>query len=328
MRAAKFFVLFLGCVLLSACHYTHTDVNATWDMTNEQHDSLNFAITHHYSLNYNFTVISDSLVLAVNPPSDLPSLQLNDSVTVYKNCKIVVADVLKLPHDTSSIFWIKVAHNQETMGWIPETELLSQVVPCDPISQFIHSFSDQHFFALYILLGIAALFYIQRHVQRKRLYMVHFNDIDSFYPTLVCISTASAATLYGSIQMFIPDTWIEFYFYPTVNPFGQPLIMSTFLINVWLMIITGLATIDDTRKQLNRSDAIAYLFGLLCTALVLYIFFSLSVQIYIGYPCFMAYLVFAIRSYVHHNAAPYLCGNCGKPLHHLGKCPYCGALNH
>lgn len=328
MRAFKFLLVLFVVTALSSCRYRHAEVSENWDLTTEQRDSISFAITHHYTLNYNFTVASDSLILHANPPSSLPEEKVKDSLTVFQDDKLVVADIFKMASDTTApTYWIKVARDQETMGWISEAQLLKSVIPCDPISQFIHTFSNKHLFAFYILLALAACFYIYRIAYRKRIFIVHFNDIHSFYPSLFCLFTALAATLYGSIQKFVPDTWQEFYFNPTLNPFGQPFILATFLISVWLMLLSSIATVDDVLKQLSRSEAITYLFGLACTSLVLYIFFSLSIQIYVGYPCLIAYAIFAIHRYLHHAVMPYLCGHCGKPLRHLGRCPYCGTMN-
>ena len=46
--------------------------------------------------------------------------------------------------------WVKVARDQQLMGWIHEQDLLSSVVPNDPISRFIYLFSLRHlpFFVL------------------------------------------------------------------------------------------------------------------------------------------------------------------------------------
>lgn len=329
MRAFKLFLSCAIALLLASCHYHHADIDEDWDMTVAQHDSILFAQTHHYTLNYNFSVLADSMVLHFNPPSALIEKDiLNDSMTVYKDDKLVVADIVRVPPDsTPPIFWIKVARDQETIGWVSEKELLGNVIPCDPISQFIHAFSNRHLFAFYLILGLAAFVYIYRIVHRKRIYIVHFNDINSLYPTLFCLFTALTAVLYGSIQKFVPDTWQEFYYYPTLNPFGQPFILFAFLSSVWLLFLFGIASMDETRRQLQRSEAVAYLFGLACTSLVLYIFFSLTIQIYIGYPCFAVYCVFAVRRYLSHNVSPYICGKCGKPLKHLGRCPYCGTFN-
>ena len=96
------------------------------ELTQKQADSLEFRLLHHYTLNFNFVVKADSLVLI--PRED----ELNDTSRVRKHDRIAVADIREL--DT---IWIKVARDQFTMGWIPEDELLKGVVPDDPISQVI-----------------------------------------------------------------------------------------------------------------------------------------------------------------------------------------------
>ena len=42
------------------------------------------------------------------------------------------------PADSVDSVWVKVARDQETMGWVHEKELLEKVVPVDSVSQFIH----------------------------------------------------------------------------------------------------------------------------------------------------------------------------------------------
>ena len=334
MRAVKLCLFIVTIFCMFSCRYYHTEPNEHWDLTRQQRDSMAFSITHHYSLNYNFSIISDSLRLC----SELPQPYIHngdihvtpirtDTFTLHRDDKIVVADIVPVKTDSTSDYWIKVAHDQETMGWISETELLKSVVPCDPISRFIHAFNNRHILAFIAILGFGAATYIYRRIHRRRIYLVHLNDIHSIYPTLFCLFTATAATLYGCLQKFVPETWAEFYFYPTLNPFGQPFILSIFLTCVWLMLITAHAAIDDVRKQLHREEAVSYLFGLACTSLVLYLFFSLTIRIYIGLLCFPAYAIFAILMYLRHNTNPYYCGQCGQPLKHLGRCPHCGTIN-
>jgi hypothetical protein len=327
MRPTKAFLLFFLTVLLSACHYEHPELSDNWAITNDQRDSLTFALTHHYSLNYNFSVTADSLSLLADIPADaVHALVTIDSVSVYHGDKLVVADVRSIPSD-STVIWVKVARDQETMGWLPENVLLQGVVPCDPISQFIHAFSNRHLFALYILAGIAALFYLWRRKRHQKMPMVIFNDINSFYPTLLCLLTAIAATLYGTIQKFVPDTWEEYYYHPTLNPFGQPFVLAAFLVFVWLILIVAIAMVDDVRRQLDRSAAITYLFSLMCMELVLYIFFSLTTPIYLGYVLLPVFCWIAVRRYMKRYTSRYVCGQCGQPLTHLGRCPHCGAIN-
>ena len=144
-------------------------------------------------------------------------------------------------------------------------------------------------------------FFLIQAARRRHLHIVHFNDIGSFYPTLLCLTVSGAATLYGSLQHFVPETWVEFYYHPTLNPFGLPLVLSVFVASVWLMLAG--------------------------VCMVLYLFFSLSAPYYVGYPCLVAYWAFAIRSYARHRTPRYVCGRCGAALPRLGRCPHCGAMN-
>ncbi len=334
MRVRRFCLFLISALCLVSCRYPYTEPSEHWDLTRQQRDSMAFVIKHHYSLNYNFIVVADSLRLLSELPLSQsgmhePAVALTqpDTFTVKRNGNIVVADIAPIRTDSSEEYWIKVAHDQETMGWVAESQLLKSAIPCDPISRFIHTFSNRNLLAFTILLGFAAAIHIYRRQRRQRIYMVHFKDIQSIYPTLFCLFTATAAMLYGSIQTFVPETWIEFYYHPTLNPFGQPFILSAFLTCVWLMLVTGLAAADDARKQLKLEEAVSYLFSMVCISFILYLFFSMATHIYIGYPFFIAYAVFAIISCQRHNTAPYLCGKCGQPLKHLGRCPHCGATN-
>ena len=107
-------------------------------------DSVDYLMEHYYTLNSNFEVTSDSLLLQ--------QLPLIDVLPVYKGEKLVVAEFMVQAADTVDSVWVKVARDQETMGWIREGELLKKVVPVDPISQFIHLFSSSHTIAFFIVL--------------------------------------------------------------------------------------------------------------------------------------------------------------------------------
>ena len=128
----------LLCLLCASCRYSHTHPEELWDITSRQRDSMQFAIEHHYTLNYNFCVKADSLTLLTHLPENLLHAPA-DTIKLYAGNEIVVANILKYPAD-STTYWIKVARDQQTMGWIAEEVLLQNVVPCDPISEFIHAF--------------------------------------------------------------------------------------------------------------------------------------------------------------------------------------------
>lgn len=296
-------------------------------LSKEQQDSADFVARHHYGQGFNFVVRADSIELIVQQPEELVSDMTVDSFSVRSGARTAVTEILILPADSVDSIWIQLVTEQYQLGWIHESDLLPKVDPDDPISQFISTFSNQHLIIFLIVISIIAVGYIIRKFLRRRLPIVHFNDINSFYPTLLALIVASSATFYASIQNFAPDTWRAFYFHPTLNPFSQPLPIAVFLISVWAMLIVAIAAVDDTRQQLKASDAFWYLSGLAAVCAVDYILFSISTLYYIGYLLLIVYIWFAIRVYFHRNRDVYICGNCGARLHRKGRCPYCGTMN-
>lgn len=290
-------------------------------------DSISFYTTHHYTQNYNFQVRVDSVPLIVQLPVEAINEMPIDTLMVYRNDHIVVADITTVPVDTIDSIWVKVARDQQTFGWIHEHDMLLAVSPDDPISEFIDVFSDVHLlvFLAFVVAVVAA--YIYRRQMRRQAHLVHFNDIASFYPTLLCLLVASSATLYSSIQLFDPEKWRHFYFNPTLNPFAVPLSLGLFLVSVWVILIVAIAVLDDVRRLLPFGEAVLYLLGLGATCAVAYIVFSVLTLYYIGYPLLVAYCVFALWSYFRRPRPRYQCGRCGGLLYHKGTCPHCGAMN-
>ena len=330
MRTSKFFLPIVAALAvllaLASCTYRRSALDMEWDYTPGQRDSIKFVHTHHYSQNYNFKVHADSLMLLSVTPDD-PVRPFVDTVYVHEGDLLVVADFAYAPADTVDTVWIKVAHDQATIGWLHEKELLGNAVPDDPISEFIHFFGSKRNIALCVVAIVAAAVYLIHLVRRKKIRIVHFNDIPTFYPTLLALTVAACATLYASIQTFAPEAWEHFYFHPTLNPFIVSPILSVFLVSVWAMFIIGLATADVVRGMLPRGEALLYMCGLACVCAVNYIVFSLTTLYYVGYALFAAYAVYALRTYMRRFRRAYACGRCGAPMRHKGRCPACGAMN-
>lgn len=331
------FVLHLLFILLfgwlnTACYYSHPNKMDHWTATNDGAvDSVNFYIGHHYWTGYNFKA-TDSLHIMTAPPlQGLPDYGaiINDTICINSGDPLVVARIMYVPADSTDSVWVKVARDQLTQGWIHEEALLTSVVPDDPISKFIYYFSDSRSIYVLSVIGLAILFWLIQSVRHKRFRIVHFRDIPSFYPTLLCLCVSGSAALYGSIQRFIPFTWVEFYFHPTLNPFNSdlPLIMALFIASVWIMLIVIVAVIDELRRQPDLGDTLSYLASLGGVCVVLYLVFTLTTPIYIGYPLLMAYWYFAIKSYIINQPSHLLCGVCGKSIPRKGKCPHCGTMN-
>ena len=167
-----------------------------------------------------------------------------------------------------------------------------------------------------------------RLFRRKQLKMVYFNDIDSVYPLLLCLLMAFSATVYESMQVFVPETWEHFYFNPTLSPFKVPFILRSFLLSIWLFIIVLLAVLDDLFRQLSPAAAMFYLLGLASCCIFCYFFFILTTQIYIGYVFLVAFIwIFLKKVYTTLVVYRYRCGNCGQKLREKGRCLSCGAIN-
>ena len=310
MRRSILFPLstFLFPLLLVSCYNRGPITPDAWNLTEQQLDSISFYTTHHYTQNYNFVVTGDSLVVVAQQPEamavpEVVSIEIEsigeehqkDSITLRKNERIVVADIMTVPSDTIDSVWVKVARDQLTFGWIHEKELLAKVSPDDPISQFIDLFSNVHLLVFLAFGVVIVAAYGVRRLMRRGAKIVHFNDIPSFYPTTLCLLVASSAVLYSSIQLFGPESWRHFYYHPTLNPFGMPLHLGLFVTSVWAIVIVAIATVDDVTKHLPLGSAVLYLGGLTAVCAVDYVVFSITTLYYIGYPLLIAYYIFALR---------------------------------
>jgi hypothetical protein len=321
-------LLFLLVLLCSSCYHQNTkNINENLLDSVGQNDSSHFKATHHYSSNYNFVVKADSLVLSKLQPEETLSHLQEDSLVVYKNDHLVVADIRIMSADSIDSVWVQVARDQQTFGWIHESKLLPNVVPDDPISLFISTFSDIHLLVFLVIIVLISVYYIMRKLLSASLPIVHLRDINSIYPTLLVLLVATSATFYASIQLFAPQVWHHFYFHPTLNPFSVPLPLNLFLLSVWAILLIGLAAIDDVRHLLPLGDAVLYLCGLAAVCAVNYIIFSVSTLYYIGYPLLIVYVYWAIKRYIKMPRIKFVCGNCGMPLEKSRRCKHCGALN-
>jgi len=290
-------------------------------------DSLSFFKNRHYGQNYNFMVSADSIALLRQMPEEAVSNLPIDSFYVAKGEMLVVADIRVLPNDAVDSVWVQLAKLDGEFGWIHEQQMLSRVVPDEPVSQFISFFSNKHLSIFMWVLFFGACAYGLLRLFRDKAPIVHFRDIPTFYPTLLTIVVAIAATFYSSIQMFAPERWQEFYFHPSLNPFSQPLSIGLFLFSVWGIVIVAIAAIDDSLRHLSVAEAVPYLLGVAGVCVVNYLVFTLSTLCYVGYPLLLAYIVFAVYHYLYHTRSKYVCGNCGKQIKKKGRCPHCGAVN-
>lgn len=278
-----------------------------------------------WDVDYNFVLSGDSLVLQEDRPMHLQIVPDEaDSFVVYKNDHLVVAQIEVIPEDSIDSVWVKVARDQLTQGWVHESALMEAVVPDDPISQGIHLFSDSHVIAAVALFMVALVAWLVRRGLKRRFHIVHIDDIASPYPMLLCLCFAAATVLYTSIQIFVPQVWAEFYFNPTLNPFGQPTLLCLFLALAWVIVILTIASLDDIRRSLTATEAVLYTLSLLAFLAVIYIFFSITTQYLLGYFLWMVYAAIAVWQYWRRHRPRYRCAHCGAPLHDRSSCPKCG----
>ena len=243
-------------------------------------------------------VFKDSLVLVKQQPEELMSELPVDSFAVKKDRLLVVTDIRMVPKDSIDSVWVQLATEDNTFGWTRESKMLQQVVPADPISEFIMTFSNVHLLIFMVIIVVIAIAYLIRKVSCSNIYIVHYNDIDSPYPTALVILVAISAAFYATIQTFEPETWRHFYFHPTLNPFAVPRILGFFLAAVWAVVIVGLACVDEVYHRLPRGEGVLYLGGLASVCALDYIIFSVLTLYYIGYVLLVAYIWFAITTYL------------------------------
>ena len=291
----KIISVLLFYLLVASCCYEKPYSSDVWNFNKQQADSLSFYLTHHYTQNFNFSVRSDSLCLVVQSPSEFLSGFSVDTICVYNSDKIVVADITKMPSDTLDSIWVKVARDQLTIGWIRETELLSGVTPDTPISILLDYSSHVNIIIGFTLLALFCFLFPLRRFLNIGSKMVFFNDIQSFYPKMLCLLVATSAVLYSSILLFAHDSWLHFYYNPTLNPFVLPLHLAAFLLFVWGVIIFCIATIEDVFKILCPNEAFFYLLGLFGACFLFYLLFRVLTFYYVGYLLYSFFVYFQLR---------------------------------
>ncbi|MBR4131219.1 MAG: zinc ribbon domain-containing protein [Bacteroidaceae bacterium] len=306
----KAFLVLLLTLLLSSCYYQEEDATL-------------------YEAGDNFLVSADSLHLQSNQPlHNLPVDTVCEQLSVYYNDQLVVAETLVIPEDSVDSVWVKLARDQFTMGWVHQRDFVESVVPDDPISQFIHLFSIRHLGLFGILFAVSLLALFYQIFSRKKPHVFFLRDILSPYPTFLLIILALSALLYAGIQHYVPETWVLYYYHPTLNPFGLPLILSLFLCSVWVLLVLTLATIEEVFRLLPTGEAMLYLLSLLGCCILCYLLFTLAaLSPGVSYILFALFILVLMLRYNRFSKPRYFCGSCGKRLKQLGKCPHCGAEN-
>ena len=294
-------VLLLGILLmLSSCYHlynSHQQHAAMVEYSDRQLDSISFSTTHHYTNKFNFLVFKDSLELMRQQPEEYISGLPVDTFAVKKNHLLVVTDIRMVPQDSIDSVWVQLATENNDFGWIQESKLLPRVVPDDPISEFIMTFSNVHLLIFLVVIVVITMAYLVRKVFHSNGKIVHFNDIDSPYPVTLVLLVSISAAFYGWIQSFEPEVWRHFYFHPSLNPFAVPHLLGVFLALVWVVLIVALACVDEVYHRLTFGEGLLYLGGLAGVCALDYIIFSVLSLYYIRNILLIDYIYFAIRAY-------------------------------
>jgi hypothetical protein len=301
-------------------------------LTPQQVDSVVFRLTHHYGPNFNFELKADSMIL-VPREGDL----IQDTCVVRNKDLLVVAQIKRIEASDSTMedtFLIKVAHDQTTMGWVKESELLENAVPDDPISQLIDFMTGSRAIWMSSFLGFGVIAFFFRKMRKQKmsiglsdLKVVDLIEMDSFYPPLLLILVACVAALYASVQNFVPEFWQEYYFHPTMNPLLLPPIMAVLVTLVWLTLIVIVAVVIEVYNNFYSFRGIIYLFEIAGLCMLVYLLISWTILIYVGYlllPILIAYLIYYYFKYIRCTMT---CGHCGRKIKEKGICKHCGAIN-
>lgn len=332
MKNLLYILTFIACIIAFACNessrqsFSSNQENDQTDsvpqFTRMKADSLKFRLTHHYSENYNFRVKADSLKL-IQIESGYPQ----DTCTIYNGDLIVVAKILLTPNDTTDTVWVKVGRDQFTMGWIKESELIPNVVPDDILSETLSLMTDSRAVWMFALIAFGTTAFFVRRYRNRKLQILKFNEMDSFYPILFLILTALLSCTYASIQNFVPEYWQEFYYNPTLNPMQLPPIMSLLVTLVWAIVIVFIAVVDDVYNNFYVAPGIIYLGETLGLGMLVYLFFSWTTPIGIGYALLPLFIIILVWIYFRHIRCTFICGECGYRMFSDGHCRHCGTYN-
>ena len=289
-------------------------------LTQKQVDSLEFRLSHHYTENFNFKVKADSVMLV--PRDD----ELSDTCFLMEDDIIVVAQI----KDLGDTVWVKVAHDQQTMGWLMEKDLLKNAVPNDEVSIIIDWLTGTRaiWMSVFLLFGIVG-FLLRRRLQH-RLILFQFNEMDSIYPYMMLSLVALIAITYTGIQNFAPEFWQEYYFHPTLNPYVLPGIMSVLIALMWLLLIVVIALILDVYHNFYLFQGLNYMLEIFGVAMLVYLTISLTTAMHLWIVSLILsiiYILAFIYIYIKYVRCRYICGACGARLIKKGVCPYCGKNN-
>lgn len=230
LRLAILSLLLLSSLPIFSQRWQETDTLK--ELTREQADSLFFRFSHHYTINFNFCLKTDSMVLIPHESDFI------DTCVVFQDEILVVADIRQMDSDT---IWVKLYRDQMTMGWVSEQELLKSAIPDDIISEIIFFFEVNQWL-LYLLLTILLAIGVMMF------------KINRLYSVLYILTTLGLAYSIWNVIYNDYDFWQEFFYHPTLDPFILPDEMKLVVGLFWLECITSIALIFVVSDHFSRQN--------------------------------------------------------------------------
>lgn len=321
-KIGLFFVL---CFTLLACDREQTQLMSINGLTKV--DTSGFRQRYHFWVNEEF-LLTDSLILR-NVEQNSQVSQKADSLSLQQGVRVLVLNIEQRLVANNDSLQVLISADYEHWGWVGADEFSQKILSTHWVSRLFWNFSQYRGWWLGLIVGCGLLFLLWRKMSQGRWQIVHFNDMKSFYPTLLCLVVSASALLYGSLREFTPNVWRVFFVDPTLNPFTyEHWSLQVFVGSLWLMGILVLAVIDDLRKHPGVINGVTYFLSLIGVCLLLYSWFSWSVRYYVGYVFLPIYYTFALYRHCCYNRSPYRCGHCGAAMQQVGKCAACGTFNH
>ena len=222
---------------------------------------------------------------------------------------------------------MKIVNEKYEQGWVRADVLRDKVLPNYFISHVFYHFSDNRVLLFIIVLCLGFAFLFIQLMRKNYVHVVHFNDVHSVYPMLLCLTVGASAIIYSHVQSDYVQIWREFYFNPTLNPLQLPLPTAIFVGSLWAILLFFIATVEDLRHSPNWGDNMAYLMSLIVVCFFLYFIFNFASRWGIELVLYPIYALFAIYRHHRHGRTRYVCGNCGHPMLDKGRCEKCGANN-
>ncbi len=308
-------------------------------------DSAEFRGQNHYWRGDNFSV-TNGFSARMRPSYKRVTKVGGDTLIGIKAGDIVV--VKSIVRDTTSVgkgtVWVQIVAEQSIMleggrntvkpvtGWVKERRFIQNVVPDHPVSKIIHTLANPTFrsvlYVMALLLILLGTWTLWRRWRSHRPLLAIVNP----YVLMLNMVMSGALVLHRSIWHYVPDTWEEFYFHPSLNPFNPelPPVIAFFVLSLWVLLIVTLAAINAHRRVsvsfVQWLRAVLFIF---ITALILFGVFAVVIPFGLLYVTLAFYWIYAFWRYrrLSRGQLPYVCGHCGSPLERLGRCPHCGAIN-